>query len=69
MLDPARLDHPVTQQKALFVASAATNIPAVLRTPDAATWDIRIMDSGHWPMLERPRDVIELITELVESLD
>ena len=35
---------------------------------DAATWDTRIMDSGHWPMLERPRDVIELITDLVESL-
>lgn len=69
VLDPVRLDRPVTQQKALFVASAATNIPAVLRTPDAATWDIRIMDSGHWPMLERPRDVIELITELVQSLD
>lgn len=68
VLDPAHLDRPVSQQKALFVASAATNIPHMLRTPDAATWDIRVMESGHWPMLERPQDVVDLITEHVELL-
>lgn len=68
VLDPARLERPITEHRGVFVASAATHIPAVLRTPQAATWDIRVMDSGHWPMLELPRDVVDLITELVESL-
>lgn len=68
VLDPAHLDHLVTHQKALFVASTATNIPHMLRTPDSPTWDIRVMESGHWPMLERPQDVVDLITEHVESL-
>lgn len=68
VLDPAHLDRPVTAQRALFVASSATAIPRMLRTPDAATWDIRIMDSGHWPMLERPQDVVDLITKHLEFL-
>ena len=68
VLDPAHMDRPITEQHGLFIASAETAIPAVLRTPEAFGWDIRAMYSGHWPMLERPGDVVELITEHVVAL-
>lgn len=68
VVDPAHMDRPITKQRGLFIAPAETAIPAVLRTPEAFGWEIRVMYSGHWPMLERPKDVVDIIAEHVEAL-
>jgi len=67
VLDPARMTWPVEQQSATCVVSLARPGDAL---PEHAehlqnepTWTVRTVVAGHWPMVSRPSDVADLISE------
>lgn len=67
VLDPATMRNPVEAQRGIYIASSPGDVPGALTAPHAQTWQVRVVESGHWPMLERPDDVSSLIADLVGS--
>lgn len=67
VLDPATMQQPVGTQRGTYIASSSGNVPGALTALHTQTWHVRVVESGHWPMLERPDDVASLIADLVGS--
>jgi len=61
--DPARLDADISGQPTTYVTLSPDDISTVDRATDAASsgWRIEHLASGHWPMLSRPEEVVDLI--------
>lgn len=60
VLDPAVLKQPVVVQNGVYVTARKEDVPAALQEADAPNWRTVPLASGHWPMLERPLDVVDL---------
>ncbi|MBD7994591.1 alpha/beta hydrolase [Arthrobacter sp. Sa2CUA1] len=67
VLDKASLEQPVRSQRGVFVTPARTQLPEALG--GAADWRIEILPGGHWPMLEHPGEVTELIGDHTAAVD
>lgn len=65
--DPARLNADTAGQPTTYVILAPDNISTESREAAAAPsgWRVEHLASGHWPMLSRPDEVIELIAREV----
>ncbi|MBD8042700.1 alpha/beta hydrolase [Arthrobacter sp. Sa2BUA2] len=67
VLDQASLEQPVDSQHGVFVTRSRAQLPAAL--VGAADWRIEILPGGHWPMLEHPGEVTELIGDHTAAVD
>lgn len=67
VLDPARLDAPVTEQPVSYVSLAPAGVdPLADLPPEAAgrlpaSWRLRTLASGHWPMVSVPDALTALL--------
>lgn len=63
--DPARLSVGTAKQPTTFVTLSAEDISHEAAPEMPSGWRVEHLVSGHWPMLSRPDDVVELITREV----
>lgn len=63
--DPARLSAGTANQPTTFVALSAEDVSRGAEPDAPSAWRIEHLVSGHWPMLSRPDDVVELISREV----
>jgi pimeloyl-ACP methyl ester carboxylesterase len=66
--EPAVLTRPLAEQRATYIAAAlgshAESEEAVAMR-DEPNWTFRIIDTGHWPMVSAPDELVELLDEAV----
>lgn len=66
VLDPVSMGRPVTEQPVTFVSTQGGDadpldaIGAELRD-QVGDWHLEALDGGHWPMLTRPVEIVDVI--------
>lgn len=69
LLDPARLDRPVTDQRVSYVAlnpagaDSHGDLPPELANGLPPSWRLRTLVSGHWPMVSAPAALAGVLAE------
>jgi pimeloyl-ACP methyl ester carboxylesterase len=67
VLDPAVMRRPVATQRATYIATASTgtdptaSLPPMLGETIPASWTLRTMSGGHWPMVTRPDELASVV--------
>lgn len=67
VLDEVRLQTPITDQALTFVATGPegedpmASLPPELSASTPERWTLRTLTSGHWPMVSKPEQLVELL--------
>jgi pimeloyl-ACP methyl ester carboxylesterase len=63
LFEPAALERPLDQLRGTYVQCLH---PARPRPPEADVfgWGFKTIDTGHWPMVSRPKELVDLLDEI-----
>ncbi|MBG0823480.1 alpha/beta hydrolase [Planomonospora sp. ID91781] len=67
--EPVTLRSPLSARRATYVVCARDHFgerlpPDVEAMRDAPAWSFRTLDTGHWPMLSAPAELVAVLTEV-----
>jgi pimeloyl-ACP methyl ester carboxylesterase len=68
--EPAVLARPLAEQPATYIAAALgshAESEEVVAMRDEPNWTFRTIDTGHWPMVSAPDELVELLDEAVSK--
>ncbi|MFE4052510.1 alpha/beta fold hydrolase [Streptomyces sp. YIM B13518] len=66
LTEPAVLERPLGELPATYVKCLLDGeepLPAVAEALKSETWELVTMDTGHWPMFSRPRELARILRE------
>ena len=66
LTEPAVLERPLGELPATYVKCLLDGeepLPAVAELLKSETWELVTMDTGHWPMFSRPRELARILRE------
>ncbi|MFI2376880.1 alpha/beta fold hydrolase [Streptomyces sp. NPDC018964] len=66
LTEPAVLERPVGELPATYVKCLLDGeepLPSVAEALKSENWDLVTMDTGHWPMFSRPRELARILRE------
>ncbi len=69
--EPAALSRPLAEQRATYIACMrgghwlSDEVAAMRKEPN---WTFRTIDTGHWPMVSAPDELVALLAEVAESM-
>ncbi|MFI1422382.1 alpha/beta fold hydrolase [Streptomyces sp. NPDC020731] len=66
LTEPAVLERPLGELPATYVKCLLDGeepLPAVAEQLKSETWELVTMDTGHWPMFSRPRELARILRE------
>ncbi|MEU1474681.1 alpha/beta fold hydrolase [Streptomyces sp. NPDC005760] len=66
LTEPAVLDRPLGELPATYIKCLLDDeepMPVVAELLKSELWELAEMDTGHWPMFSRPRELARILTE------
>ena len=66
--EPAALEQALSQQNATYILCSFELPSDVAALRDEPTWRYRELEAGHWPMVSKPRELSDLLEEVVTVL-
>lgn len=65
--EPTVLNRPLAEQRATYVKCSFGDSDDVAALHEEPNWSFRNLDAGHWPMISRPDELVELLVEVASE--
>jgi hypothetical protein len=65
--EPAVLSRPLLRQRATYVACSFEVADDVAAVREAPSWAFRALETGHWPMVSAPDELVALLAEVASK--
>jgi pimeloyl-ACP methyl ester carboxylesterase len=65
--EPAVLSRPLAEQRSTYVACAFEVPDDLADLCEGANWTLRTLDTGHWPMVSAPDQLVALLAEVASE--
>ena len=67
MSEPAVLHRPLAEQRATYIVCSFEESDDVAAMRGAPNWTFRTLETGHWPMVSAPGELVALLAEAAEK--